>query len=512
MVLNYYETRSGINSEATEQKDIIFIDYDGTEVFTFSKEELEHTRLPDNPSHSGLIAQGWNWTLSQIKEQLKECPGSPVYVGQMYTTESGATEIDIILTNECKTPGIRFQNEIASTTIDWGDGNVVSYDATQSTRNVSHEYGLSGFYTIKLYADNGLKLRGNNVSGFFNDIVDQRNDAYGNAVQDIRFGDNIELTSQSLSRLVSLKTISISRGTTATSSNILAGLAHSLQSITFNTQCLFSLNFSHSLKNASIPYGITSISPGEMFQQCHLLENITIPITVNNIVNPSNMFSDCYSLKGIVFPNGITQFNTIDFSNDHTLKSIVFRGGAPIIGSLKCTNCYVLDTVIVPGGISSLVNNSFSTCDFLENIVLSDEITEISQEAFSGCQLFNSIDIPSSVISIGHSAFKNCQNLRTVTMSEGLEAIYTQAFVNCVSLEALTIPSTVTQINNQVFNGCLNITEYHILPTTPPTLGTDVFLSIQPTTTIYVPRGCLTAYQTATNWSEWASYMQEEPA
>ena len=58
--------------------------------------------------------------------------------------------------------------------------------------------------------------------------------------------------------------------------------------------------------------------------------------------------------------------------------------------------------------------------------------------------------------------------------------------------------------------------EYHFEPTTPPTLGTTAFTNIQSDCIIYVPRSSgqavLNAYKTATNWSDWASYIQEEPA
>ena len=55
--------------------------------------------------------------------------------------------------------------------------------------------------------------------------------------------------------------------------------------------------------------------------------------------------------------------------------------------------------------------------------------------------------------------------------------------------------------------------EYHLKPTTPPSLKhANAFSGIPSTCIIYVPQGCLEAYQTATNWSTYASKMREEPA
>jgi hypothetical protein len=58
--------------------------------------------------------------------------------------------------------------------------------------------------------------------------------------------------------------------------------------------------------------------------------------------------------------------------------------------------------------------------------------------------------------------------------------------------------------------------EYHLAPTTPPTLGTGVFNNIVDDCVIYVPysedHSILNAYKTAANWSTYASKIQEEPA
>lgn len=55
--------------------------------------------------------------------------------------------------------------------------------------------------------------------------------------------------------------------------------------------------------------------------------------------------------------------------------------------------------------------------------------------------------------------------------------------------------------------------EYHFKSSTPPTITNRyVFSNIPSDCVIYVPQGSLTAYQTATSWSTYASQMQEEPA
>ena len=83
-------------------------------------------------------------------------------------------------------------------------------------------------------------------------------------------------------------------------------------------------------------------------------------------------------------------------------------------------------------------------------------------------------------------------------------------------IHKLTIPASVTTINATAFsyNGLLK--EVHLLPSTPPTLSNANAFSSGPADRVYyVPysedHSILEAYQTATNWSTYASQMQEEP-
>jgi len=48
--------------------DVMFYDYDGSVVTGYSAADFANlTELPANPTHEGLTAQGWNWTLADAK-------------------------------------------------------------------------------------------------------------------------------------------------------------------------------------------------------------------------------------------------------------------------------------------------------------------------------------------------------------------------------------------------------------------------------------------------------------
>ena len=129
------------------------------------------------------------------------------------------------------------------------------------------------------------------------------------------------------------------------------------------------------------------------------------------------------------------------------------------------------------------------------------------------CNMLQAVNIGKNATSIGDSTFYNCYSLASITIPESVTSIGGYAFRSCLSLASITIPESVTSIGAYAFYNCCGMAKYHLKPTTPPTLdNTNVFTSIPSDCIIYVPQGCLEAYQNATNWATYASKMQEESA
>jgi len=106
--------------------------------------------------------------------------------------------------------------------------------------------------------------------------------------------------------------------------------------------------------------------------------------------------------------------------------------------------------------------------------------------------------------------YSNC--VKNVRIGSSITSIGNNAFDYCFSLASITMPSSITSIGNSAFAYCYGMAECHILPTNVPTLGTTVFNNNASDRIIYVPSGTLSDYQSATNWSAYASYMVEESA
>lgn len=137
--------------------------------------------------------------------------------------------------------------------------------------------------------------------------------------------------------------------------------------------------------------------------------------------------------------------------------------------------------------------------------------TQIPSYAFRNCIDLTSVEFPSILQIIGNYAFSGCRSLTSITIPDGVTSIGFTAFYGCSSLTSITIPESVTSIGDNVFDGCNSLTTMTILATTPPTLGGTNAIS-SATTKIYIPAGTLSAYQSATNWFNFADKFEELPA
>ena len=158
--------QSGGTKETPTEKDFNFYDYDGTLLYSYSREEvLQLTELPPLPTQPGLICQGWNWTLEQIKGEANE--NWYADVGAIYITDDSKTRIYITTPENDFMGYINFQLN-GSAKLNWGDGND-EIDITNNNTNTlsfSHNYVNSGDYIITIEVTSGtLTLKGDNSTG-----------------------------------------------------------------------------------------------------------------------------------------------------------------------------------------------------------------------------------------------------------------------------------------------------------------------------------------------------------
>lgn len=395
---------SGGGETTASQKDVNFIDYDGTIRYSYTASEFANlTALPANPSHSGLTSQGWNWSLADAKAYVAKY--GKLWIGQMYITDDGKTRVYIHL-EEGRTSPMLGCCPNGTVVVDWGDGSATETLTGTSLSTVkwtsTHNYAAGG-YVITLNVTSGtVALSGRGSSNQYAYLLryssdaDGRNAGYQNAIQRIEIGENISIGN-------------------------------------------YAFYYCYSLASITIPDGVTSIG--------------------------TNTFQSCYSLAYVVIPDSVTSIGTYAFYS-----------------------CYSLANITIPNGVTSIGGTAFYYCYSLASITIPDGVTSVENYTFQECHSLASITIPDSMTSIG-----------------------TNTFQNCYSLANITIPYNVTSISTQTFRNCYALAKILFKPATPPTVANSNAWSNIPTDcVISVPTGTLSAYTSATNYPDPATYTYIE--
>ena len=218
----------GGGGEAVSRSDVNFYDYDGTLLYSFTTAEVNDSgfTMPSNPSHTGLTAQGWNWTLAQLRTQLTAMPTQAVDVGQMYITDDGKTRLYCRFEEGRLHPylGIGLNGTVV---IDWGDGSATSTLTGTSLTDAQvadHVYASGGDYVITLTVTSGsaqiygnssitFLLRKSGSSSSYNSLV------YSNSLVKVQLGTDIGIGNYAFNSCYSLASITIPSGVTSIGAN-----------------------------------------------------------------------------------------------------------------------------------------------------------------------------------------------------------------------------------------------------------------------------------------------------
>lgn len=317
---------SGIVS--VDSNDVNFLDYDGTIVASYSAADFANlTEMPENPSHAGLTAQGWNWTLVDAKQYVADF--GALDIGQMYVTDDGDSRFYIeIEEGDSLVVALNiYQNEASGATIDWGDGTPGYTRNASGDHAYNHIYSHPGKYIISLHINKPSCVV---ILGFSESSAD----GYG-FIRDLGSGTGQTRIQGRLLRRVEIGT------------NI-------------------------------------SILKEYVFSQCFALSTITIPKTVTDI--KTYAFNNCYSLRCLIVPNEITAINNYMcyFNTDLSRVSIP----ASIVGSIgdgAFYYCTSLKRIQLPKNLTTIGSNVFRTIGALGKITIPANVTSIGTYAFNAC-------------------------------------------------------------------------------------------------------------------------------
>lgn len=205
-----------------------------------------------------------------------------------------------------------------------------------------------------------------------------------------------------------------------------------------------------------------------------------------------------------------------------------------LIGRLTGSTAWKLVKAELSVDKTTIIQDEFLGCESLSMISLPNTLLSIGVSAFAVCRLLSAIVIPSSVTTVGVRPFENASSLRCVSLPERGDILSMVMFIGCCGMQYCAIPNSVTQIGVRTFENCYSLQRV-LIPknvtaigaqmccncsrlknvdlsalTVVPTLeNTNAFSSIPYDCVFYVRNAAmLSAFQSATNWSVFASKMQ----
>lgn len=166
-------------------------------------------------------------------------------------------------------------------------------------------------------------------------------------------------------------------------------------------------------------------------------------------------------------------------------------------------------------GVSKIRTNAFSNVTILTSVVIPSNVKTISGGAFYNCTNLTSVVINEGVESLGNSDGSLTDKVRTfgntsiqnIVIPNSVKYIGVWCFNKCTDLQSVDIGSGITEMT-KTFSGCTALQSITCRAVVPPTADSDTFTSVPEDCAIYVPAESVEAYQSATNWSARASYIQ----
>ena len=307
-----------------EEKDVNFWDYDGTLLHSYTLAEAQAlTELPPSPTRDGLICQGWNWTLEQIKSF-----GLQVDVGAVYITDDGKTRIKIdvssmLISNVVLNFGDANERTL-TVNIDWGDGSAIETVSGGLQQQYTHQYAATGIYTIALEVISGtLRLGGNNTAKPL--IGGSANDSTRCAIE-VYCGSNIS-TSVGWNSLINsrrLRLITIPEGVTIVDAGVINN-GNEFKALIFpktavDVATMAGLN---AVKVISYPWGLESIGG---LNGVAALKRLVLP---PNLTSIGNYTGHAAIINSLHLPASLTTIGTNCFNTNGQLAEIYCHSPTP---------------------------------------------------------------------------------------------------------------------------------------------------------------------------------------
>lgn len=342
-----------LDTAQPKESDINFWDYDGTLLYSWTLAELTtKTELPPLPSHDGLICQGWNWTLQDIKDAGRELD-----IGALYITDDGKTRLYVDVDTETWDDFVLnyWQSNINTTTVDWGDGTTPETKNASSWIEHRHVYAASGSYVITMSVKEGKTMRiGNGTNGRMLIANGETDSGRCAMLAKVEIGERVtRVTERAFFCAVRLKSVAVPSGVLfeplrtfeqATSIRAVTVAFSAAISQSFywccNLRAIATPKGTAQSDNYAIAYTAVRRVNFDMTaaNNAHALERVHIKAVNGQVGN----FSVCHSLLEVTIPADATTFVAGAFRGDNALRRVTCLGNIASIPAQVFQRCYPL--------------------------------------------------------------------------------------------------------------------------------------------------------------------------
>lgn len=301
-----------------------------------------------------------------------------------------------------------------------------------------------------------------------------------------------------------------------------------------------------SVANGGTTYTVTAIGD-KAFSFCTGLTSVIIPGSVTSI--EARAFIGCTDLTSVTIPASVKNIGLSTFWQCSALNDIYSKIRYPDEWNLTCGDnlfyCVPVETCVlhVPKGCASYYREQEQWKDFvnivegdiLQNGLFYDVNDDGATVTLIGADNPTDLVIPETITVDGMTytvtvidgdAFYRCETLTSVVIPNTVRHLNDDTFGKCSSLRKVTIGSSVQAIRGRAFRNCPALMEIHSLNPKPPycyydnlvfeIIGDDIddnhLFDVYDNATLYVPMGCLAAYENAGDWCLFSDIREESMA
>ena len=225
------------------------------------------------------------------------------------------------------------------------------------------------------------------------------------------------------------------------------------------------------------------------FRDCSKLAEITVPISLNVVVNttPDEPFYNCTKVTKVNFTKGTGV--GADYTGKYTYTpwyesrnntiEVTMEEGITSIGSYMFRDCTGITTLNIPSTVTSIGTNAFYGCSNWSSEVNLKQFDSIGSYAFYNCQkITGDFTISNKLNFIGEGTFYNCQGLKgSIVIPESVYRIYNSTFYNCTGLTSVELPVTIlASIGSNAFYNCTNLGKVNV--PYQATIGDNAFYNV----------------------------------